>query len=973
MINVTEGMKELYKKDSQDKSTFVLFRDLGKIMTDEDIVSESLSITESICSAGQFHMGLCESATASISINLAQTVEDSNGNEMTVSPNVKGDEMIIFQALDKVEGQEGHKPFEISFSYDSSLGRMASSVWAPVGFTQVTIPTGINTIDWDVDKYYIYTFFVQYVGLEDSWYLSSFDGNSRQYISYYAPNLNGLLRLPQWNQYKEYAVGDIVEAPFTINSETKRRAVRCTAAGVYPNARWEVIEDRIHFLEWDQEKVYGVGDRVSYNRMVWQSLINENSAIPDLNGSEWKDLTSYKWNAVVVHGSDILNYQSRPISTGGGGYFRLFETDIPLMPMGVFGITSCKRRNDSTIRDIQGYDRMQDVLLDEEVNMNFTGISSITLGEILSDAASETQILIGANGSKVSVSAVAVGDPVEEEITGFPTGVIYQTQKTETVQGTVSNSMRQHWYYAYTTGTWHDPVTHTDSQTIYATGGSGYQDPITGEWVWVTFVWVVPDGWYLPDTEAPTYMGQPTTVYRTVTDREGYYSWPSAPGNSELISESGNRRTYRVWYGHSWPSKYNSGWSIVSTSTVTDGGTSTQPCTRVYSQNNATRTWTVNSAKGRKQTYRIPNYSTAGGEIYEIYCYSPNDAGIIPTENSYARLRESGLSVQAAINNGGTLLVDRQQDIVNAFYNYSTHSTVELYEDGGETYFDITYGSYLAYDVSGYSSPGMTMPQNADPLLKKVERHSAKEKFNSLSVDVVNTNISTTRRAVISGFLELNGLFINFNRYGISQLRNIQANTLYPAENLYPHDSTQTGLENYGDIYPMEGSQEYVSSALCKSIYIDDDINPPFDGVAIIKSNPTAEEQALGLFPFYYNRLNKKYGELPSGMEETGFWQGNNYYVIQNNFFFDNFVFIDRESGADPTQYLKDICKEIIANIGDLQYFNMTAELKALPYLEVGDNINIMTPENGYETAILRRTMKGCQGMMDTIETDFYD
>jgi hypothetical protein len=119
-------------------------------------------------------------------------------------------------------------------------------------------------------------------------------------------------------------------------------------------------------------------------------------------------------------------------------------------------------------------------------------------------------------------------------------------------------------------------------------------------------------------------------------------------------------------------------------------------------------------------------------------------------------------------------------------------------------------------------------------------------------------------------------------------------------------------------------------------------------------------------YPFYYNRMTKRYGALPIGMPEisTTPWEGNNYYKIEGNFFFENFVF----SAAQ----LKSICEYIISNIGSLQYFNLTAELKALPYMEVGDNIDIMTRSNGYETAILRRIMKGCMAQMDSIETDFY-
>jgi hypothetical protein len=213
--------------------------------------------------------------------------------------------------------------------------------------------------------------------------------------------------------------------------------------------------------------------------------------------------------------------------------------------------------------------------------------------------------------------------------------------------------------------------------------------------------------------------------------------------------------------------------------------------------------------------------------------------------------------------------------------------------------------------------------------------------------------------------MELHGLFINFDRWGVSTTRNVQASTLYPSEDLYPHDSKIPGNEAYGDIYPSIGSMEVTDISICKSIYIDDDLNNEFDGVLISKSQATAAE--AGVYPYYYNKLTRRYGAVPSGMPEIAHepWEGNKYYVIEGNFFIDNFVF--------DSALLKEICQQILSNIGNLQYFNLNAELRCLPYLEVGDNINIMTPQNGYETAILRRVMKGNMAQMDSIETDFYD
>ena len=85
MIEIPNTAKSEYKEDSVVKSMLVAFRDLGAMLTDSNIVQESETVTESICSAGSFKVGLCEASQGAISVNLA--------------PNVEGDEMTLIQTL----------------------------------------------------------------------------------------------------------------------------------------------------------------------------------------------------------------------------------------------------------------------------------------------------------------------------------------------------------------------------------------------------------------------------------------------------------------------------------------------------------------------------------------------------------------------------------------------------------------------------------------------------------------------------------------------------------------------------------------------------------------------------------------------------------------------------------------------------------------------------------------------------------
>lgn len=373
----------------------------------------------------------------------------------------------------------------------------------------------------------------------------------------------------------------------------------------------------------------------------------------------------------------------------------------------------------------------------------------------------------------------------------------------------------------------------------------------------------------------------------------------------------------------------------------------------------------------KKMTYEIPSAVWDSSMAYTVYIQYPSDGIAYQREDEVRQLalKDVGDFTDSEINYTahGTLNTDRQSAIRASILEDSTKVAMVGNDRKFYVYwvYSLTYTGYTAYnDEQRVDDAGISGTIYAANPYQSCVMHSTAEKFNSMQIQYGSDAIQGTRRAIISGFMEIHGLFINFDRWGVSTTRNVSASTLYPAENLYPHDSTIPGYEAYGDIYPSVGSTEVTDVSICKSIYIDDDLNNEFDGVCIIKSNVSASETSL--YPFYYNRQNKRYGALPHGMPEVGHvpWEGNNYYKIENNFFFDNFIFTETQ--------LKDICKQILANVGSLQYFNLTAELRALPYMEVGDSIDIMTPQNGYETAILRRVMKGNIAMMDSIETDFY-
>ena len=360
------------------------------------------------------------------------------------------------------------------------------------------------------------------------------------------------------------------------------------------------------------------------------------------------------------------------------------------------------------------------------------------------------------------------------------------------------------------------------------------------------------------------------------------------------------------------------------------------------------------TAKITTVTYWLKNYD--GNMAYVAYIHHPVDWGVYLDEPDIKQigidLIQEETSADGLFHSQGVVVTDRESEVLQAIVDLST--VVAEVNENTHT-FTVTYVSELSYTGTGgarntYSVKGTYTALN--PYFGCIS-HNKKEQFNMMSIAYGSNSIHTTRRDVIQGFLELHGLFINFDRYGVSTLRNIKLAALYPSETLFPRDD--------GTLYPMLGMNEYASVSLCKSMYVDDIIHEAFDGICIVKENTSVAEE--GLYPFYYNRMSRKYGTIPANMPHIGFWEGNNYYVLEHNFFIDNFIFTQAQ--------LEDVCEKIISNLGDLQYFNMTAELKCLPYLEVGDSLNVAVPGNAYDTVILRRRMKGNTNQMDNIETDF--
>ena len=198
---------------------------------------------------------------------------------------------------------------------------------------------------------------------------------------------------------------------------------------------------------------------------------------------------------------------------------------------------------------------------------------------------------------------------------------------------------------------------------------------------------------------------------------------------------------------------------------------------------------------------------------------------------------------------------------------------------------------------------------------------------------VVSKTIQPTQLAggyVVSAICEINGCFGHIGRDGkfhyVFLAKRIQG--LYPANDLYPKD----------DLFP----REQITNKIDKSLYIDCKYED-YLSQKITKIQIRQEENDIG----------KTY---PDG----NVTDNDNVYSVTDNFL----VY-----GKEETE-LEDIAKKLYSVIYGTEYRPYEAEVVGNPCLEVGDAIRFNTSYQIVESYILKRTLRGVQGLRDELSAD---
>lgn len=177
-------------------------------------------------------------------------------------------------------------------------------------------------------------------------------------------------------------------------------------------------------------------------------------------------------------------------------------------------------------------------------------------------------------------------------------------------------------------------------------------------------------------------------------------------------------------------------------------------------------------------------------------------------------------------------------------------------------------------------------------------------------------------RDVLKAICEINGVFGHIDRTGTLVYVSLQDTGLYPAETLYPG----------GDVYPQSGWTSAEDLEYYKTISYEDYL---IDGIDCVQ-------------------IRQEEGDIGAVVGS-----GSNAYVIEGNFLAYGL------GSADLTK----LAWSVYDLIAGKTYRPAKIVSYAMPWIEAGDGLWAVTTDTEIATYVLKRTMNGIQGMMDTVES----
>lgn len=204
---------------------------------------------------------------------------------------------------------------------------------------------------------------------------------------------------------------------------------------------------------------------------------------------------------------------------------------------------------------------------------------------------------------------------------------------------------------------------------------------------------------------------------------------------------------------------------------------------------------------------------------------------------------------------------------------------------------------------------------------------------------------TVTARDIIRSLVEITGAFFRFGRNGQIEFIKPSEAALYPSNTLYPAD----------DLYPSGASYDLIPNTKYESFKYDDYVVANF-GKVQIKLNSTSANESI-----------------------TKNYEGNgtkpNTYVIDDNVFYcntgivyDTYTTDGGNTWIEPLPEAVEMLQNFYASINGVRYTPHETITPAMPWIECGDRLTILTNDGGIESFVFRRNLEGIQIMKDTYE-----
>lgn len=207
--------------------------------------------------------------------------------------------------------------------------------------------------------------------------------------------------------------------------------------------------------------------------------------------------------------------------------------------------------------------------------------------------------------------------------------------------------------------------------------------------------------------------------------------------------------------------------------------------------------------------------------------------------------------------------------------------------------------------------------------------------YNITEADTIKINKNNmpdvTLREFQSALFEMNCQFGQLNREtDLFSGINLNNERLFPAETLFPGNG----------LYP-NGNAEHINRSSYEKLWTDSQGVQKFKDLIIT-----------------YKALKPDGNEEERTLTRTVNSDGTQNYNMSSNWLFKNLVWTEEQ--------VAKYADAMVEKMRNVTWFPFEMWCAGLPYIEVGDELEIATPEGTYTSYILTRSLKGIQDMHDT-------